>query len=356
MSNTFVYVSNAVDGEIGSHQLQSDGALKPIARAKARDAVGPLAVSPDRRFLYAAVRAQPFAVHAYAIDAANGALSALAATPLAASVPYISLDRSGRWLFAASYHSHLVLVHAVGADGRVDAQQPQSITVGRNAHSIRVDESNRYAFVPTLGSDQIFQFVFDAGTGRLRSNTPAIAPMPPGSGPRHFVTSSDNRYVYMLSELRCTVTTFSLNQETGLLTEVCTASGLPPDTKLVPGAPRIAGVDAERNRDHDVWAADIHLTPDGRFLYVSERTQSMLAGFAVDAASGTLRYLGSTPTETQPRGFAISPDGRYLIACGERSETLSVYAIDGASGALRLLQRYPGGKGANWVEIVSCNG
>ena len=73
----------------------------------------------------------------------------------------------------------------------------------------------------------------------------------------------------------------------------------------------------------------------------------------MDAATGKLTYLGSTPTEKQPRGFAVDPKGKYLVAAGEKSPTLSVYAIDQTSGALRLLRQYPSGKGANWVEIVS---
>ncbi|MBE0621659.1 MAG: beta-propeller fold lactonase family protein [Burkholderiales bacterium] len=357
---TYVYVSNAADGDIGSYRMQADGTLQPGARFAAGAAVGPLAVSPDRRFLYAAVRSQPFAVHDYAIDAASGALHALSPSPLAASCPYISLDRTGRYLFGASYHSHLVSVNAVGVDGRVADRPLQIIPVGRNAHSIRVDSSNRYVYVPTLGSDQIFQFAFDANSGRLTSNTPAVAQMQPGTGPRHFVTSADNRYMYVLSELLGTVTTFALDAATGLLTEIGSASGLPPDSKLVPGAPRLAPSPADtappRNRDHDIWAADIHLRPDGRFLYISERTSSTLGAFRVNGENGSLNYLGSTPTERQPRGFAIAPNGRFLVACGEQSNTTSVYAIDEASGALSQLQRYPGGKGANWVEIVSFEG
>ena len=350
---TYVYVSNAADGDIGSYRMQADGTLQPGARFKAADAVGPLAVSPNARFLYAAVRSQPYSVHAYAIVPESGALTPLSVAPLAASVPYISLDKTGRYLFGASYHSHLVSVNAVGADGRVAGAPLQLIPVGRNAHSIRCDESNRYVYVPTLGSDQIFQFAFDARSGRLSSNTPAIAAMQPGTGPRHFVISADNRYLYMLSELHATVTSFALDSGTGLLTEIGSASGLPPDAKLVPGAPRLAGVAAERKRENDIWAADIHLTPNGKFLYTSERSGSTLAAFKVNAASGTLTYLGSVPTERQPRGFAVSPDGRFLIACGERSEMISAYAIDQESGALTLRKQYPGGQGANWVEIVS---
>lgn len=357
MPRTCVYVSNAADGEIGSYLLRADGTLQPGARFKAADAVGPMALSPDRRVLYAAVRSQPYSVHAYSIDTGSGALQPLAVSPLAASCPYISLDRTGRYLFGASYHSNLVSVSAVAADGRVAAAPQQVIPVGRNAHSIRVDASNRYAFVPTLGCDQIFQFVFDAGSGRLSSNTPAAVQMQPGTGPRHFAISADNRYVYVLSELLATVTTFALDSDTGLLTEVGSASGQPPETDLAPGAPRVAAGAAEtappRDRDRDIWAADIHLTPDGRFLYISERTGSTLGAFRVNGQTGELSYLGSTPTERQPRGFAIDPSGSFLLACGEQSDSIALYAIDPASGTLALLQRYSGGKGANWVEIVS---
>jgi len=95
------------------------------------------------------------------------------------------------------------------------------------------------------------------------------------------------------------------------------------------------------------------MTPDGRFLYVSERTSDMLAGFGVNKETGLLAYLGSAPTERQPRGFAIDGRGRFLVATGEESDTVSVHSIDQASGALTRLGRYPVGRGANWVEIVS---
>ena len=75
--------------------------------------------------------------------------------------------------------------------------------------------------------------------------------------------------------------------------------------------------------------------------------------WAVPSGSGKLIYLGSTPTEKQPRGFAIDPKGRFLVVSGEKSDTISAYAIDEASGALKLIGKYPAGKGANWVEIVS---
>src|SRR5262245_38748862 len=92
---TFVYVSNADDGDIGTYTLQPDGALTAGPRVPAAKIVMPMAVSPDKRFLYAGVRSRPYAVHAYAIDAGTGALRPLGSSPLAETFPYISLDRTG---------------------------------------------------------------------------------------------------------------------------------------------------------------------------------------------------------------------------------------------------------------------
>ena len=347
---TFVYVSNNEDGNIGMYMLQPDGSLQPGARvAAAGKVVMPMTVSPDKRFLVAAVRSKPFVAHTYSIDRATGALKSVGTGPLAESFPYISFDRSGRFLLGASYGAHLVSVNPVGADGRV-GEPMQVIPTARNAHAIITDNTNRFVFVPHLATDQIFQFVFDAKTGRLTANTPPVVQMKAGTGPRHLITSSDNRFVYLLNELTATVTTLALDGNTGLLKEVSSVSALAPDSKLVPGGPRPS---PGRDTSNDIWASDLHLTPNGKFLYAAERTSSSLGAFSVDAAGGKLTYLGSTPTEKQPRGFRIDPTGRFMVVSGEKSDTISVYSIDQASGALRLLNKYPTGKGSNWVEIVS---
>jgi 6-phosphogluconolactonase len=349
---TFVYVSNAEDGEIATYRMdRASGELQPGPRVPAGKAVMPMAVSPDRRFLYAALRAKPFTALTYTIDRNTGGLAHMASAPLAESFACIALDRTGRFLLGASYGANLVSVNAVSSDGRVSPEPLQVIPVGRNAHFIRVDRTNRFAYVPNLGSDLIFQFTFDEKSGRLASNTPAVALQKASTGPRHFAISGDNRFLYALSEFLGSVTTFAIDGKTGLLTEAGTADGVPPEAELVPGAPRGAG--STRNLDKDIWAADIHLTPDGKFLYTSERTGSTLNAFSADGQSGTLTYVGSTATEKRPRGFAIDPSGKYLVASGEQSATISVHAIDPGNGALRLVGKYPSGKGANWVEIVS---
>ena len=350
---TYVYVSNAEDGNIGTYTMASDGTLTPGPRVEAGKLVMPMAVSPDKHYLYAAVRTKPYSVVTYSIDRKTGALKELSKGPLAESFPYIATDKTGRYLFGAGYGGALVSVNAIGKGGKV-SEPIQVIPTGRNPHCVAVDKTNRYVFVPHLGTDQIFQFRLDAKTGKLTANTPPIVQMKTRTGPRHMILSDDNKFAYLVSELTATVTTLSLDQKTGLLSPVSEVKALPPDSKLVPGLPRLPVGQGEEPRDvsNDIWASDLHLTPDGKFLYAAERTSSTIAAFSVDPATGTLTYLSSTPTEKQPRGFRIDPKGKYMVVSGELSDTISVYAIDG-NGALSLLQKYPTGKDSNWVNIVS---
>jgi 6-phosphogluconolactonase len=149
----------------------------------------------------------------------------------------------------------------------------------------------------------------------------------------------NGKFVYLVNELSANLLVFAYDAAHGTWQQIQQASALPQaDGKPFEGKP---------------WAADIHLTPDGRFLYASERTSSTIAAFKVDAESGKVTPLGSVATEKQPRGFAIDPSGHVLAAVGEVSNGMSVYAIDPASGALKLLRSYPVGKKPNWVEFAS---
>jgi 6-phosphogluconolactonase len=355
MAVTFVYVSNADEGDIGLYLMQPDGSLLPGARYKAEKLVMPMAVSRDKRFLVAAVRSKPYLAYTYSIHRSTGALQLVSTGPLAESFPYISFDRTSRWLFGASYGANLVSVNPVGAEGRI-GEPLQVIPTARNAHAIHVDRTNRFVFVPHLGTDQVFQFLFDEKTGKLAANTPPVLQLKAGTGPRHLQFSADNRFVFLLNELTATVTTLALDQRTGTLTEASSTSILPPESKLVPGLPRLpAGTPGaiERDRNHDIWASDLHLGRDERFLYAAERTSSTINTLRLDKETGKLTYVGSTPTEKQPRGFAVGPLGRYMVVTGEKSDTISSYAIDPHTGAPKLIGRYPTGKGSNWVEIVA---
>ena len=284
----------------------------------------PMSVSPDKRFLYAAVRSKPFTVITYAIDRETGALKQRSAAAARGELPYIPVDKTGRYLLGASYGAHLVSVNAIGKDGKV-SDPMQVIPTARNAHAIITDQTNRYVFVPHLGTDQIFQFRFDAKTGMLAANTPPLVQMKAGTGPRHIIMSPDNTFAYLLNELTATVTTLVARREDRTADRgelgVGAAARQQARARRAARRRRRAG-QAPRATSNDIWASDLHLTPDGKFLYAAERTSSSIGAFSVDAATGKLTYLSSTPTEKQPRGFRIDPKGRHWW-CPARNRTRS---------------------------------
>jgi 6-phosphogluconolactonase len=356
-AKTFVYVSTNVDGNIDGYVMdKASGALTPIGKTEAAKLVMPMAVSPDRKHLYAVARSQPYRVFTYAIDAGTGALTKKATAPLPDSMPYVSVDATGRFLLTASYGGDKIAVSPIAATRLVEAEAIQVIPTGRNAHAILADRTNRFVYVPLLGANQVLQFHFDAKTGKLTPNTPPAVNAGPGDGPRHLVFAPDNRHLYVLNELTGRVTQFAVDQAKGTLTAVESVGSVPPEAGLVPGAPQApAGTTPSPGPKDDrpkVWVADIQLTPNGRFLYSTERTLSKIALFTVAPGTGKLAYITNVPTEKQPRGIKIDPSGTFLIASGEKSDRLAVYRIDQGSGRLTEVNRVPVGKGANWVEIV----
>jgi 6-phosphogluconolactonase len=331
---TLVYVSNADSGDISVLRMDAaSGELSPLRSAPVGGTTGPLALSPDRRFLYAARRSEPLGVCAFTIDATSGELSPLGEAALPAGMAYLATDRRGRTLLSASYGSHLICVNPIAADGRPQPAQ-QVLPTEPNAHAVLTDPSNRFVLVTCLGSDLVMQQRFDAQSGRLSPNDPPAVQVRKGAGPRHLVFHPNTRFVYLLNELDASIDVFGFDAEKGLLAPLQTITALPAGMS---GAP---------------WAADIHITPDGRFLYSSERRSSTLAAFRVDAASGQLSLIGHVPTEAQPRGFNIDPRGRFLLAVGQTSHRLSRYRIDADSGALTQLGDHAVGRNPHWVEII----
>jgi 6-phosphogluconolactonase len=172
-------------------------------------------------------------------------------------------------------------------------------------------------YVPNLGSDQVMQLIFDEKTGILTPNKPGAVYTKVGAGPRHLDFFPNNRFVYVVNELNGMVNGYAVDIQTGLLTEIQSISAVPRDVNLPPGmpAPALGGPQPTPNVEREeIKAADIHITPDGRFLYASERTTSTLAAFAVDSTNGKLTYINNYATEKQPRGFNIDPRGNFVIS------------------------------------------
>jgi len=253
MAATFVYVGCTDSNEIHVLQLNpQNGDLTPVERVTIPGITKtagstPMALSPDKKFLFAATRGEPMVAASFRIDPATGKLSHIANGPLDGSMAYIATDRSGRFLLAASYPNNKVTVNPIAPDGTVQPPK-QSVPTEPNAHAIQPDASNRFVLATSLGGNLIKQFRFDAATGTLSPNDPPAAQVKAGAGPRHFAFHPTNGRAYLLNELEASVYVFAYDPKTGTLKELQVVGALP-----------------EKKPDK-IWAADLHLTPDGKFL------------------------------------------------------------------------------------------
>jgi len=355
MSNSasfFAVVSNAADGDLAVFRVDgATGAIEALARHPAGETVMPLALSADRRVLHAATRGAQRSIVTYSVDTHTGQLTHVRTAQITSSLAYVSLTPSNAWLLGASYGENSVSVYPANAG---DTTTPLQVIEGvANAHSVITSADGRFVYVASLGSDTVCCYALNENTTGAPLEQLQTAPVEKGFGPRHLRLSPDGSTLYVSSEFRATVAVFARDNETGKLT----ARGVSPraaalahlrDGFMRANTPNAADVDPATL----VWGADVQLTPNGRFIYVAERTSSRLICYRI-ANDGTLHDAGYTGTETQPRGFSIDPSGRFLVATGERSTHVSVYAIDAETGALAFVSRAEGGRGANWVEIIA---
>ncbi|MCC6718133.1 MAG: lactonase family protein [Acetobacteraceae bacterium] len=299
----------------------------------------PLALSPDRRTLHAAVRLAPFPCSSFAVDPASGALRHIGAADLSDAMAYILVDPSGKNLLAASYPGAIVTSHAIGPDGAVTGPARQVIDTPLRAHAIITDAAGHCAYVPCLGGDVVLQMALDPQSGRMMQ-VGRLATHP-GSGPRHMRFSPEGRHAYIVGELDAQVIACTVDAA-GHLAAFQRAPML-ADSVAIPEGSRIA-------------AADIQVTPDGRFLYATERMTNIIAAWRLDPETGAMTTVGAVPAEPGPRGIAIDPAGRFLLCAGQTTGAVGTYAIDQGSGALTRIATTPAGANANWIEFLETKG
>ncbi|WP_019533958.1 lactonase family protein [Paenibacillus ginsengihumi] len=266
------------------------------------------------------------AANAYEIDAANGRLSLLNSEPtVPAPTCHIALDRTRQCLMTASYHGGMVGLSPVLEDGRVgpvaDIHRHEGASVlpvqdRPRAHSVFVDRANRYAVACDLGLDKLIVYKLDVAGRRLIPH--GETRVAPGAGPRHLAYHPTLPYAYVINELNATITALAYDEENGALTEIHTVSTLP------------------ESYQGDNACADIHLSPDGRFLYGSNRGHDSIAVYAVDAASGKLTLIEHAPAGGKhPRNFALTPDGRFVLVANRDTNNIVTYARDVETGKLQ---------------------
>lgn len=308
---------------------EKSGSLSELRLAAKAENPSFLAIHPSAKFLYAVGRpagkagAREGAVHAFAIDPKSGALQLLNEQGSGGRGPcHVTVDPTGRVVLVANYGSGSVAAYPIGPDGQLAESsafvqhEGASIHSKRqtrpHAHSINVDPSSRFALSADLGIDQVLVYRLDTSTGTLTPN--GAATVAPGSGPRHLAFHPKGAWTYVLNELNRTVTAFTFDTETGVMAEFQTITSVP------------AGV-TEGN------SAEVRCSPDGRFLYTSNRGHDSIASFAIDAATGRLVPTGHVSTGGNwPRNFTLSPSGHWLLVANQKSNSIVVFSIDPETG------------------------
>ena len=333
MNQTIAYVSCAESREIQAFSLNTrSGELRLLQRTHTAGIALPIMVRPDKRMLYAGTRSDN-AITAFHIDPQNGKLTAAGQVPTAGSPTYITCDRTMRVLFSAFYHDNTIAAFPLDAQG-VPQAASQIETDLPHAHCAVMDTTNRWLLVAMLGRDAICCYRLNQD-GQLVPNDPPMLAVRPGSGPRHLVFSPNTRHLYCINELDGSIDLLKFDSTAGKLTLRESVSLLPHGFTDQP------------------WAAELRMSPDGRFLYASERRSSMLAVFAADAKTGQLSLYGHYPTETQPRAMAIDPSGKWLLTAGQLSNHLTVYELNPETGCPTARHRLPAGMNPIGMEIVT---
>ncbi|AMM33869.1 hypothetical protein SA2016_3205 [Sinomonas atrocyanea] len=345
MASTFVYIACAGGGAVDTLSLDAvSGRLELVSRAEGLPKVTALTLDPAGT-LYAGVNGEPRRTVALALDPASGAASPAGVREVPATTCFLSLRPDREVLFSASYHEGLMAAYAVpGPDG--SAGPVTEYRSGPNTHSAVPSPDGRFVYAASLGADRISWFPIDSGTAGGGVVRPAgHVDAAPGSGPRFLRHSADGRRVYVSHERTGTVDVYARDAGTGAL-ELMQRTSAVEGLDLEPGPIR-----SPRTPDPGpgvVWCADLRLTPDERFVYVTERSTSTIAAFSV-AHDGRLSFLRRTETEAQPRGIGIDPSGSWLLACGERSGHVTSYAI-GQDGRLDPVGRAETAAGPLWIE------
>ena len=337
---TFAYISLSGGDLIRAYEMDSDGLLTHCQDVPVLGGPSALASAPNGQTLYCSLRASRELVAFRCEDA--GGLQLLNKQQLDADACYVATDKTGRYLLAAYYRAGKVTVHQLEPDGSV-ASEVCSVPTAARAHCIETDASNRYALVPhPLDANCVFQFLFDERTGQLTPNPAAPARVAgEGEGPRHFVYSLDQRFVYTSNEDGSSVTAYHFN---GLST---TETHVEPENRTLRPFQTISTLPADFNGANT--CAQIHLHPAGHTLYVSNRGHDSIAVFAVDTETGALSRRRWQPTEAVPRVFNVDPSGCYLLAAGQGTGRAATYAIDPDSGSLAPLGVYDVGPSPMWV-------
>ncbi|MBI85153.1 MAG: 6-phosphogluconolactonase [Planctomycetaceae bacterium] len=331
-----VFISACAPGDEGAicaYQLDVEGAqLKLVHRTTGVENPFFFAISSDDRYLYAlhsegSGGTEHDQVAAYQVVGNSGHLKLLnRQSALGSAACYVDIDKTGKMVVLSNYATGNVASYPVAEDGSLgessSAIQHEGSSVdasrqeGPHAHCFVISPDNRFVYAADLGLDKVLGYRLDPATANLTSNLQAFVPTEPGAGPRHLTFHPNGKHMYVIHELKNAVTLFDYNADTGVLIERQTISTLPDDF------------------DGTSHCADVKITPNGRFLYGTNRGHDSIAVYRLDE-SGRLTLSGIEASLGQgPQNLAIDPGGELLLCANMVGNNVVIFRIDPHTGGL----------------------
>lgn len=316
----YVYRFNAANGT-AEWVSNTDSAANPSY----------LAVAPNEKYVYAVNETHGDKggnVSAYTFDKATGKLALINQQSTAGDDPcYVSVSKNNNWVMVANYSGGSSAAFAANKDGSLNPYSQLMQDSGSSAntkrqekphvHSAVFSPAQDHLFTPDLGTDKVMIYKFNPTSQKpLNPATSPYAAVAPGSGPRHFTFHPNEKFAYVIQELSGTVGVYRYNNgQLSLLQDIATHP---------------AGYKG------DIGSADIHLSPDGKFLYASNRgDENTITIFSVNAATGKLKLKGYQPTMGKtPRNFIIDPTGNYLLAANQETDNIVIFKRNKLTGLL----------------------
>jgi 6-phosphogluconolactonase len=302
------------------------GDFTPLSHTKGIKNPSFLAISPNQRFLYAAEGKSGESVRAFSIEMPSGNLTLLnTQSSVGVGPTHLQVDKTGKWVIVGNYTTGNLSTLPIKSDGSLGKalqtiqHEGKSINPERqnqpHVHSVNIAPNNTDVFVPDLGIDKVMTYRFDAETGQLTAGNPPFITTAPGAGPRHFTYHPNGKFAYVIQELDATTTGFRYKK--GTLIPFQTVKNLPDD---------YTGLKS---------SADIHISPDGKFLYGSNRAHESLVIFSIHPKTGQLTLVGHQPVNGKtPRNFAIDPTGNFVLIANQDSDNITIFSRDKQTGKL----------------------
>ena len=318
----------------GSHGMYSytfsDDASSDVLDSLKMSNPSYLAVAKDKQIIYAVNENNPGAVAAISINKINGKLILInTQTTTGANPCYISVTNNGKHVYVANYRSGSLQGIATNANGALGLVQQTIIDTGSginkarqekpHVHAAVLSKDNRFLYATDLGTDELYIYSLNAKSGMLSpAKKQPVVKLTAGAGPRHIAFHPATNAAYVIEELSGTVAVFKVNTGNGMLKMQQRISTLPTGFKGVIGS------------------ADIHVSPNGKFLYASNRGSSnSIAIFSIQPKTGKLVYVAEQSTLGKtPRNFSIDPTGKFLLAANQSSDEIVIFKIDENTGLL----------------------